>query len=108
MEWDKKAIYYRDEVTLTIKSFEMSDESPTCKIQLFEKDFKSDDEYIFEKDINIDKDEVEIKFSVEFEIDKLIDENEKELEIYPKLGYDKKEYTSKEALLFVKIGELRK
>ena len=37
MEWDKKAIYYRDEVTLTIKSFEMSDESPTCKILLFEK-----------------------------------------------------------------------
>jgi hypothetical protein len=108
MEWDKKAIYYRDEVTLTIKSFEMSDESPTCKIQLFEKDFKSDDDYIFEKDINIDKDEVEIKFSVEFEIDKLIDENEKELEIYPKLVYEKKEYTSKEALLFVKIGELRK
>lgn len=108
IEWDKKAIYYRDEVTLTIKSFEMSDESPTCKIQLFEKDFKSDDDYIFEKDINIDKDEVEIKFSVEFEIDKLIDENEKELEIYPKLVYEKKEYTSKEALLFVKIGELRK
>lgn len=45
---------------------------------------------------------------VEFEIDKLIDENEKELEIYPKLVYEKKEYTSKEALLFVKIGELRK
>jgi hypothetical protein len=108
MEWDKKALYYGDEVTLTIKSFEMSDESPTCKIQLFEKDFKSDDDYIFEKDINIDKDEVEIKFSVEFEIDKLIDENEKELEIYPKLVYEKKEYTSKEALLFVKIGELRK
>jgi DNA polymerase-3 subunit alpha len=78
------------------------------QIQLFEKDFKSDDDYIFEKDINIDKDEVEIKFSVEFEIDKLIDENEKELEIYPKLVYEKKEYTSKEALLFVKIGELRK
>ncbi len=45
---------------------------------------------------------------VEFEIDKLIDENEKELEIFPKLVYEKKEYTSKEALLFVKIGELRK
>lgn len=45
---------------------------------------------------------------VEFEIDKLIDENEKELEIYPKLVYEKKEYTSKKALLFVKIGELRK
>ena len=30
---------------------------------------------------------------VEFEIDKLIDENEKELEIYPKLVYEKKEYT---------------
>ena len=37
MEWDKKAVFYGDEVTLTIKSFEMSDESPTCKIQLFEK-----------------------------------------------------------------------
>ena len=108
MEWDKKAVFYGDEVTLTIKSFEMSDESPTCKIQLFEKDYKSDDDYIFEKDINIDKDEVEMKFRLEFEIDKLIDENEKELEIYPKLVYEKKEFSSKEKILFIKIGELRK
>lgn len=67
-----------------------------------------DDDYIFEKDINIDKDEVEMKFRLEFEIDKLIDENEKELEIYPKLVYEKKEFSSKEKILFIKIGELRK
>jgi len=37
MEWDKKAIHYDDKTTLKIKSFELSDESPTCKLQLWEK-----------------------------------------------------------------------
>jgi hypothetical protein len=34
MEWEKQAVYYGDEVKLTIKTFEVSDFSPSCKLQL--------------------------------------------------------------------------
>ena len=53
MEWDKKAIYYGDKATLRIKTFELSDESPTCKLQLWEKDYTTENDFILEQDITI-------------------------------------------------------
>ena len=42
----KKAIYYGDKATLKIKTFELSDERPACKLQLWEKDYISEDDFI--------------------------------------------------------------
>ena len=74
MEWDKKAIYYGDKATLKIKSFELSDESPSCKLQLWEKDYTTEDDFILEQDITIDSDEVETEIEFNFDLDKVLDE----------------------------------
>ena len=76
MEWDKKAIYWGDKATLKIKTFELSDESPTCKLQLWKKDYTTEDDFILEKDITIDKDEVEQEIEFNFDVEKLKDERE--------------------------------
>ena len=85
MEWDKKAIYWGDKATLKIKSFELSDESPVCKLQLLEKDYTTEDDFILEKEITIDKDELEQEIDFNFDIQRLRDENELELEVIPRI-----------------------
>jgi hypothetical protein len=93
MEWDKKAIYYGDKATLRIKTFELSDESPTCKLQLWEKDYTSEDDFILEEDIIIDKDEVETVIEFKFGLKKFkLTEKNNELIIFAKLKNDKGRY----------------
>ena len=104
MEWDKKAIYWGDKATLKIKSFELSDESPTCKLQLWEKDYTTEDDFILEQDITIDKDEVEQEIEFNFDIQRLRDENELELEVIAKLIYEKKSVSVKQIPLLVRLG----
>ena len=104
MEWDKKAIYYGDKATLKIKTFELSDESPTCKLQLWEKDYTTEDDFILEQDITIDSDEVEQEIEFNFDTSRLKDENELELEIYGKLLYNGKSVDSKATYIIVKLG----
>lgn len=94
MEWDKKAIYYGDKATLRIKTFELSDESPTCKLQLWEKDYTTD--FILEEDIIIDKDEVETEIEFKFDIEKVLDEEfDGEIEIFCRIIYEEKDIASK-------------
>lgn len=110
MEWDKKAIYYGDKATLKIKSFELSDESPTCKLQLWEKDYTSEDDYILEQDITIDSDEVETEIEFDFDVDKVLDEEiNGELEIFCRLIYEEKDLASKsDSKLIVRAEGVRR
>ena len=88
MEWDKKAIYWGDKATLKIKTFELSDESPTCKLQLWEKDYTTEDDFILEQDITIDKDEVEQEIEFNFDVEKILDEEiDGKLEIFCRIIY---------------------
>ena len=104
MEWDKKAIYWGDKATLKIKTFELSDESPTCKLQLWEKDYTTEDDFILEQDITIDKDEVEQEIEFNFDVEKLKDEKEIELEVFGKLLYDECVLSVKHIPLLVRLG----
>ena len=104
MEWDKKAIYWGDKATLKIKSFELSDESPTCKLQLWEKDYTTEDDFILEQDITIDKDEVEQEIEFNFDVENVLDGKELELEIIPKIIYTDKVIFDKKSVLIVGIG----
>ena len=82
MEWDTKAIYYGDKAKLKIQTFELSDESPSCKLQLWEKDYTTEDDFILEKDITIDSDEVETEIEFNFDVEKVVDEDNSELEAF--------------------------
>ena len=104
MEWDKRAIYWGDKATLKIKTFELSDESPVCKLQLWEKDYTTEDDFILEKDITIDEDELEQEIEFNFDIERLRDENELELEVITKLIYEKKSVSVKQIPLLVRLG----
>lgn len=96
MQWDKKAIYYGDKAKLKIQIFELSDESPTCKLQLWEKDYTTEDDFILEQDITIDSDEVETEIEFDFDVDKVLDEEiNGELEIFCRLIYEEKDLASK-------------
>ena len=96
MEWDKKAIYYGAKATLRIKSFELSDEKPTCKLQLWEKDYITENDFVFEKEITIDSDEVESEIEFNFDVDKVLDEEvDGELEFFCRLIYEEKDLASK-------------
>ena len=96
MEWDKKAIYYGDKATLKIKTFELSDERPTCKLQLWEKDYTTEDDFILEQDITFDSDEVETEIEFNFDIEKVLDEEfDGEIEIVCRIIYEEKDIASK-------------
>ena len=96
MEWDKKALYYGDKATLKIKTFELSDEKPTCKLQLWEKDYTTEDDFILEQDITFDSDEVETEIEFNFDIEKVLDEEfDGEIEIFCRVIYEEKDIASK-------------
>ena len=96
MEWDKAALYYGDSAVLKIKTFELSDEKPVCRLQLWEKDCATADDLILEQDIKIDSDEIEKKIEFKFDIDKVLDEEaDGELEVFCRLIYGKKDLASR-------------
>ena len=110
MEWDTKAIYYGDKAKLKIQTFELSDESPTCKLQLWEKDYTTEDDFILEQDITIDSDEVETEIEFDFDVDKVLDEEiNGELEIFCRLIYEEKDLASKsDSKLIVRAEGVRR
>ena len=96
MEWDKKAIYYGDKATLKIKTFELCDENPVCKLQLWEKDFTTEDDFILEQDITINSDEVETEIKFDFDVEQVLDEElDGELEVFCRLIYKGTDKASK-------------
>ena len=110
MQWGKKAIYYGDKAKLKIQTFELSDESPTCKLQLWEKDYTTEDDFILEQDITIDSDEVETEIEFDFDVDKVLDEEiNGELEIFCRLIYEEKDLASKaDSKLIVRAEGVRR
>jgi phage baseplate assembly protein gpV len=104
MDWDKKAIYYGEKAKLKIQTFELSDESPTCKLQLWEKDYTTEDDFILEQDITIDSDEVETEIELNFDVDKLLDEKELELEIVPRIVLNDQLISFDNSVLTIGIG----
>ena len=63
-----------------------------------------EDDLILEKDITIDKDELEQEIEFNFDIQRLRDENELELEVITKLIYEKKSVSVKQIPLLVRFG----
>ncbi len=99
MEWEKSAVYYGDEVKLTIKTFEVSDFSPSCKLQL-KNNAASEDKPVQEQDITIDKDELEIKIKSDFDMDSISKSAEgADFNVYAKITCDKMEIRQKEKTL---------
>ena len=96
MEWDKAALYYGDSAVLKIKTFELSDEKPVCRLQLWEKDYTTEDDFILEQDIKIDSDEIEKNIEFKFDVGKVLDEEaDGELEVFCRLIYGKKDLASR-------------
>ena len=104
MEWNKKAIYYGDKATLRIKTLEVAQESPTCRLQLWERDYTTADDMLLERDITIDGDEVETEIEFNFDVERVVDEEELELEIIPKLILNDKIQPHENSILIVGIG----
>lgn len=71
MEWDKVALYYGDSAVLKIKTFELSDEKPVCKLVLFDEYFNKNKEFLYEKEIKINKDDIEEEIEFSFPLKKL-------------------------------------
>ena len=63
-----------------------------------------EDDFILEKEITIDKDEVEQEIEFNFDVEKIRDENELELEVITKLIYEKKSVSVKQIPLLVRLG----
>ena len=59
---------------------------------------------ILEKDITIDKDEVEQEIEFNFDVENVLDGKELELEIIPKIIYSDKVFFDKKSVLIVGIG----
>ena len=104
MEWDKKAIYYGDRATLRIKTLEVAQESPSCRLQLWERDYTTEDDLILERDITIDGDEVETEIEFNFDVERVVDEEELELEIIGRLQCGGNHLPSEQLPLLIKFG----
>jgi hypothetical protein len=70
MTWEKQAVYYSGEVKLTIKTFEVSEFAPSCKLLLRNVAAATDEAPVKDQTITIDKDEVEVKIKIDFDLDK--------------------------------------
>jgi len=66
MEWDKKAIYWGDEIELIIKTIEMEDELPECKVDIWEEEREHPNKLLQSTTVKLDKDEVKVKFTLNF------------------------------------------
>lgn len=104
MEWNKKAIYYGDKATLRIKTLEVVQESPTCRLQLWERDYTTADDMLLEKELTIDSDEVETEIEFNFDVERVVDEEELELEIIGRLQCGGNLLPSEQLPLLIKFG----
>lgn len=104
MEWDKKAIYYGDKATLTIKTLKVAQESPACRLQLWERDCTTADDLLLEKELTIDSDEVETEIEFNFDVERVVDEEELELEIIGRLQCGGNLLPSEQLPLLIKFG----
>ena len=66
MEWNKKAMFWGKDIELMIKTFEMSDECPTAIIEIWEDERKVPSKAILSVETILDKDENEIKITLDF------------------------------------------
>lgn len=66
MEWDKKAAMWGDEVELKISTFEMADDLPECKVDIWEEGREHPDKLLQSATVKLDKDEIKVKFTVDF------------------------------------------
>ena len=66
MEWDKKAIYWGDEIELIIKTIEMEDELPECKVDIWEEEREHPNKLLQSTTVKLDKDEVKVEFTLNF------------------------------------------
>jgi hypothetical protein len=72
---------------------------------LWEKDYTTENDFILEQDITINKDEIETEIEFNFDIEKVLDESETELRVIPKLILEDIElYQHKINNLFLKLG----
>jgi hypothetical protein len=71
---------------------------------LWEKDYTTENDFILEQDITINKDEIETEIEFKFDIETVKDEKELELEIVPKIILEEKILSFNKCILLVGIG----
>jgi hypothetical protein len=99
IEWNKKAVYYGDTVTLRIKSLEMKNEKVI--ICLYDDYFETGEDYLFEKELSINNDLTESDINIDFPIENLkLTENDLELFLHAMIETTEREkiFISKETL----------
>lgn len=66
MEWGKKAAMWGDEVELKISTFEMTEDLPECKVDIWEEEREHPDKLLQSATVKLDKNEIKVKFTVDF------------------------------------------
>ena len=62
-----------------------------CNLQLWEKDYTTEDDFVLEQDITFDSDEVETEIEFNFDIEKVLDEEfDGEIKIFCRIIYEEK------------------
>ncbi len=86
MKWEPEVLYHSNKVKLFITSFEASDFSPVVKVQIWEDDEIKPQSYLYEQELNIDKDDIEIDIETNFMIEALERYNdEREYKLHAKI-----------------------
>lgn len=107
VSWEVKRCWFGDEVKLIIET-EGFDESANAIVQLWEKDSKSDDDFVHEDKITIDCKKVEFTWKAEFDVESVLDEEDgSEFEIYPVINIDDENISKKmtKVTLYVEVVE---
>lgn len=87
-----------------IKTLKVAQESPACRLQLWERDYTTEDDLLLERDITIDSDEVETEIESNFDVERVVDEEELELEIIGRLECGGNLLPSEQLPLLIKFG----
>ncbi len=110
VSWKKKSCFLGEKAELTIKSFEMSNKSPTISIELWEEDENSPDDFVLTQEEKIDSDEISVTIPFDFsqeELERLSDfdmDTEGDLEIFPVLKYQDEKLDTKPGIVRIKTG----
>jgi hypothetical protein len=66
MKWDPEAIYYGDKTRLLIKTFEVSEFSPSATVRILYTNSQKEGVCVYEENVSFDRDEIEIDFTPQF------------------------------------------
>ncbi len=108
VEWDEDTVYYNDKLNLKIKTFEIAEDSPSCKLCFYEKGILPEEEPLFEQELTVDKDEIEKEIEICFETEDVITTKKlKSIDVYVVLRIEDKDYIEQEPTnLNIQMGDI--